>query len=91
MPAILVAGAAFAVPQFLISNYHGPWLVDVGAAVSSMVFLTLFLIALTTRLVRLRGQLMQAAPDGAMAAVMRTLDIVCEYHSIAYRNASSAR
>jgi lactate permease len=42
-PAILVAGAAFAIPQFLISNFHGPWLVDVGAAISSMLFLTLFL------------------------------------------------
>ncbi len=42
-PAVLVAGAAFAVPQYLISNFHGPWLVDVGAAVSSMVLLTLFL------------------------------------------------
>jgi len=27
-PAILVAGVSFAVPQFLVSNYHGPWLVD---------------------------------------------------------------
>jgi lactate permease len=42
-PAILVAGAAFAIPQFLISNFHGPWLVDVGAAIASMVALTLFL------------------------------------------------
>ncbi|WP_025918142.1 L-lactate permease [Herminiimonas sp. CN] len=42
-PAVLVAGAAFAIPQYLISNFHGPWLVDVGAAISSMVFLTLFL------------------------------------------------
>ena len=42
-PAILVAGASFAIPQYLISNFHGPWLVDVGAAVSSMVCLTLFL------------------------------------------------
>jgi len=42
-PAILVAAVAFAVPQFLISNYHGPWLVDVGASISSMVCLTLFL------------------------------------------------
>jgi lactate permease len=31
-PAILVAGIAFAVPQFLVSNFHGPWLVDVVAA-----------------------------------------------------------
>jgi len=42
-PAILVGGAAFAIPQYFISNFHGPWLVDVGAAVSSMVCLTLFL------------------------------------------------
>jgi lactate permease len=42
-PAVLVAGASFAIPQYFISNYHGPWLVDVGAAVSSMVCLTLFL------------------------------------------------
>jgi len=42
-PAILVAGVAFAVPQFLVSNYHGPWLVDVAASICSMGALTLFL------------------------------------------------
>ncbi len=42
-PAILVAGLAFAVPQFLISNYHGPWLVDMGAAMISIVILAVFL------------------------------------------------
>lgn len=42
-PALLVAGVSFAVPQFLISNYHGPWLVDVVAAAASMLALTLFL------------------------------------------------
>jgi lactate permease len=42
-PAVLVAGVSFAVPQFLISNYHGPWLVDVVSAVVSMGMLTLFL------------------------------------------------
>src|SRR6267142_1748612 len=42
-PAILVAGVCFAVPQFLISNFHGPWLVDVLAAVISMGALALFL------------------------------------------------
>jgi len=42
-PAILVGGAAFAIPQYFISNFHGPWLVDVGAAVISMVCLALFL------------------------------------------------
>ena len=42
-PAILVAGVCFAIPQFLVSNFHGPWLVDVLAAVISMGALTLFL------------------------------------------------
>ena len=42
-PAILVAGVSFAVPQFIVSNYHGPWLVDVVASLVSMASLTLFL------------------------------------------------
>jgi lactate permease len=42
-PAILVAGISFAIPQFLISNFHGPWLVDVVAAMVSMGSLALFL------------------------------------------------
>ncbi len=35
-PAALTAGLAFAVPQFLISNFHGPWLVDIVASICSM-------------------------------------------------------
>jgi lactate permease len=42
-PAILVTGVSFAIPQFLVSNYHGPWLVDVIASLVSMGCLTLFL------------------------------------------------
>ena len=42
-PAILVAGISFAVPQFIISNYHGPWLVDMVGAMISMVTLAVFL------------------------------------------------
>ena len=42
-PAILVAGLSFAVAQFFVSNYHGPWLVDVIAALFSMGSLVLFL------------------------------------------------
>jgi lactate permease len=42
-PAILVAGVTFAIPQFLVSNLHGPWLVDVIASIVSMGALTLFL------------------------------------------------
>jgi lactate permease len=43
-PALVVAGVSFAVPQFLISNFHGPWLAGVGAAVISMAVLVLFLL-----------------------------------------------
>ncbi len=42
-PALLVAGLAFAVPQYLVSNFHGPWLVDVVAAICSMAALAGFL------------------------------------------------
>ena len=42
-PAILVAGVTFAIPQFLVSNFHGPWLVDVVASLVSMGSLRLFL------------------------------------------------
>jgi lactate permease len=43
-PAVLVAGVFFAIPQFLISNFHGPWLVDVIASVISMAALIGFLM-----------------------------------------------
>jgi lactate permease len=42
-PAIAVAGISFAIPQYLVSNYHGPWLTDIVAALCSMVCLVLFL------------------------------------------------
>ena len=42
-PAVLVAGVSFAVPQFLVSNFHGPWLVDIVSAVVSMACLAMFL------------------------------------------------
>jgi lactate permease len=42
-PAILVTGVSFAIPQFLVSNYFGPELVDVIAAMCSMSALVLFL------------------------------------------------
>jgi len=35
-PVALTAGAAFAIPQFLISNFHGPWLVDIVASICSI-------------------------------------------------------
>lgn len=42
-PASLTAGVAFAVPQFVVSNYHGPWLVDIVAAICAMGALGLLL------------------------------------------------
>ncbi len=42
-PAILVTGVSFAVPQFLISNFINPWIVDIGASLISMACLILFL------------------------------------------------
>ena len=42
-PAILVTGVSFAVPQFLISNFINPWIVDIGASLISMFCLIAFL------------------------------------------------
>ncbi len=42
-PAILVCGLSFAIPQFLISNFVNPWIVDVGASLISMACLIGFL------------------------------------------------
>ena len=42
-PAILVAGGSFALAQFVVSNYHGPMLVDVIASLVSMGCLIAFL------------------------------------------------
>ena len=42
-PAILVAGVTFAIPQFIVSNFFGPELVDVIAAMCSMICLVLFM------------------------------------------------
>src|SRR3954470_19244592 len=42
-PAILVCGVSFAIPQYLISNFVNPWIVDIGASVVSMACLVGFL------------------------------------------------
>src|SRR5207302_3386210 len=38
-PAILVTGVSFAIPQFVISNFINPWIVDIGASLISMACL----------------------------------------------------
>ena len=42
-PAVLVTGLSFAIPQYLVSNFIGPELVDIIAAIVSMVCLVGFL------------------------------------------------
>ena len=42
-PACLTAGGSFAIAQFLVSNYHGPWLVDIIGAIISMLSLVILL------------------------------------------------
>src|SRR5213082_932964 len=42
-PAALTAGICFAIPQFLVSNFHGPWLVDIVASLCSITGLVALL------------------------------------------------
>jgi lactate permease len=42
-PAVTVAGVTFAIPQYLVSNFMGPWLTDIIAAIVSMLCLIGFL------------------------------------------------
>jgi lactate permease len=42
-PACLVAGGSFAIAQFVVSNYHGPWLVDIISAIVSLLALVVLL------------------------------------------------
>jgi lactate permease len=42
-PAVLVCGASFAIPQFVVSNYINPWIVDIAASLISMACLILFM------------------------------------------------
>lgn len=40
-PAALTAGLSFAIPQFLLSNFHGPTLVDIVSSLCSIAALTI--------------------------------------------------
>jgi lactate permease len=42
-PACLTAGASFGIVQFLVSNYHGPWVVDIAGALFSILSLIVLL------------------------------------------------
>lgn len=72
-PAILVAGLSFAIPQFLISNYHGPWLVDMVSAMISMVAVAVFLKVWRPREV-------MVAADGSAAGIVPYADAAKAVH-----------
>jgi lactate permease len=76
-PALLVAGACFAGPQFLISNFHGPWLVDILSSVLSIAALIVFLKFWKPRSVhRLAGEREdEPGAEGATAPVHSRKDI----------------
>ncbi len=42
-PACLTAGVSFGVTQYLVSNLHGPWLVDIAGSLASMLALLVLL------------------------------------------------
>jgi lactate permease len=42
-PACAAVGVSFAVVQFLVSNYHGPWVVDIAGAIASILSLVALL------------------------------------------------
>jgi lactate permease len=42
-PACLTCGVSFGIVQFLVSNYHGPWVVDIAASIASIVALLVLL------------------------------------------------
>ncbi|HYE72071.1 MAG TPA: L-lactate permease, partial [Blastocatellia bacterium] len=42
-PACLTCGLSFAVMQFLVSNYHGPWIVDIAGSIVSILSLVVLL------------------------------------------------
>jgi len=42
-PAALTAGLSFALTQFLVSNFHGPWLVDIFASIASIISIIVLL------------------------------------------------
>ncbi len=66
-PAVLVAGAGFAIPQFLMATLHGPWLVDIVAGASSMLALVLFLQVWRPNRTPDRASPLEPEPGKAMA------------------------
>ncbi|MCP8939474.1 L-lactate permease [Alsobacter sp. SYSU M60028] len=74
-PAILVSGATFAITQFLMSNFHGPTLVDIVASMVSMACLIGFLkvwqpsVVWTSTALRVRDESASTMPPPSAAPV----------------------
>ena len=73
-PAILVTGVSFAIPQFVISNYINPWIVDIGASLISMGCLILFLRIWQPRELWLSPALRGRDESAATMAATKPLD-----------------
>ena len=69
-PACLVSGAVFAGVQFLVSNYHGPYLVDAAAGLSSIGALVILLRFWKPRERESLPGHFQASPDPTAQATM---------------------
>src|SRR6201994_4461040 len=73
-PAILVTGVSFAIPQFVISNYINPWIVDIGASLISMGCLILFLKVWQPKELWLSPALRGNDESAATMAAVKTMD-----------------
>ncbi|SHG66654.1 L-lactate permease [Bradyrhizobium erythrophlei] len=73
-PAILVTGLSFAIPQFVISNYINPWIVDIGASLISMGCLILFLRVWQPRQLWLSPALRGKDESAATMAATKPMD-----------------
>ena len=73
-PAVLVTGLSFAIPQFVISNYINPWIVDIGASLISMGCLILFLRVWQPKQLWLSPALRGKDESTATMAAAKTMD-----------------
>jgi lactate permease len=73
-PAILVTGVSFAIPQYVISNYINPWIVDIGASLISMGCLILFLKVWQPRQLWLSPALRGRDESAATMATPKVMD-----------------
>jgi lactate permease len=73
-PAILITALSFAIPQFVISNYINPWIVDIGASLISMAALILFLKVWQPKTIWTSAKLRQRDDSAATAPPAKPFD-----------------